>query len=148
MKSFVIKRIDKELELNEPLWVIKGFKYVPKIKNKLRVSEMTIVNPEIIYALVAANFNKKYKKILELYLLILQNDDEDAAEGYLMRALDEIAKLRSIIIRKYEKLLKKRDIEKFLKRLKIIENELRSKIIDFKLMQEIKKQVPEKEKSR
>ncbi len=149
MKSFAIKKIDRELELDEPLCAIKGFKYVPKIKNKLEVSEMTIVNPEIINTLVAFSFNKKYKKILELYLLTLQNDDDTTTEGALMQALDEIARLRAIMIRKYEKVLSKKATEKFLKKLKILENEIRAKIVDFKLMQEIEaEEIQEKGKSR
>ena len=115
MRSFAIKKIDKYLELDEPLGQLKGFRYVPKVKNKLEVSEMMIVNPEIIYYLVAYGFNKKYKKILELYLFILQKDD-DSSEGALMQALDEIARLRSIMIRRYDKFLSKKEIEKFLKK--------------------------------
>ena len=148
MKSFVIKKIDSILELDEPLTQINGFKYIPKVKNKLKVNQMIVVNPEIIYSLVDFSFNKKYKKILELYLLALQNEDE-TTEGALMQALDDIARLRSIMIKKYKKILSKKETENFLKKLKILENEIRSKIVDYKLMQEIEKErISEKGKSR
>ena len=105
MKSFVIKKIDSILELDEPLTQIEGFKYIPKVKNKLKVNQMIVVNPEIIYSLVDFSFNKKYKKILELYLLILQNEENSTSDGNLMEILNEIARLRSILIRKYQKFL-------------------------------------------
>ena len=53
-----------------------------------------------------------------------------------MLALDEVARLRTIIINKYERFLKKKEAEELLKRLKVLENELRVKIIDFKLIKE------------
>ena len=137
MKSFVIKKIDSILELDEPLTQIEGFKYIPKVKNKLKVNQMIVVNPEIIYSLVDFSFNKKYKKILELYLLILQNEENSTSDGNLMEILNETARLRSILIRKYQKFLSKQATEKFLKKLKIIENEVRAKIIDYNIMHKI-----------
>ena len=41
------------------------------------------------------------------------------------------------MIRRYDKFLSKKEIEKFLKKLKILENEIRTKIVDLRLIQEI-----------
>ena len=53
-----------------------------------------------------------------------------------MMALDEVARLRNIIINKYKFFLKRAEEEELLKKLKRLENELRVKIIDFKLIKE------------
>ena len=66
-----------------------------------------------------------------------------------MLALDEVARLRTIIINKYQKFLKKKESEELLKKLKLLENELKEKIIDFKMLktQELSKE-EERGKSR
>lgn len=135
--SFTIKRLESDYELENFDYHIKGFHY-PIKKNKrgtLKIKELIIVNPDIISALISHNFNKRFQKIVELFFN--SNDyDEDATGTNLMMALDEVAHLRTIIINKYKRYLKKEKEEEFLKKLKVLENELRVKIIDFKLIKE------------
>ena len=136
MKTFVIKKLPKNKKLDNPLNNIAGYKYIPKIKSKLKISEVTIVSPEITGALITSSFNKKYKRILEFYLTSLDSDDTDSTNGNLMLALNEITRLRNIIIKKYLKILQKKESAHLLKRLKLIENEIRTKIIDIELIKE------------
>lgn len=136
MKSFIIKKLNQELEIEAINYDLQGFVYKTRKNPKyLEISEITIISPEIINALIKYNFDKKYKKILELYLKAIDSND-DSTEGAFLLALDEVARLKSIIITKYSHFLKKKGAEQFLKRLKILENELRAKIIDFKLIKE------------
>ncbi len=136
MKTFIIKEIEPNLELLSFHFHIKGFSYQTKETNRLKIKEMVIINPEIINGLIIYSFEKKYKKILEYYLKVLQEDDDGNTDTLLMLALDEIARLRSILIRKYDQFLKKEKEEQMLKKIKILENEIRMKIIDFKLIKE------------
>lgn len=134
MKSFIIHEIKNNLELEEQISIKDGFKY--KIKSsKLGVKEIIIVEPYIVDQLILSNFNRRYKKILEYYLATLQ-DDEGTSDGNFMIALDEIARLRSILIRKYNLVVSKKIEEKMLKKLKILENEIRIKATQFKLIKE------------
>ena len=135
MKGFLIKKYKCEFELIKSDLKFKGFKYKLKTNNSMKVKEINIINPLIINNLINFNFNKKYKKILELYLNYLQEDDNTSESG-LITALDEIARLRSILIKKYSVYMNKKLEEKLLKKLKILENEIRTKIIDFKLIKE------------
>ena len=91
-------------------------------------------------------FNKKYQKIVE-YFFNNSDFDDDTTGTNLMMALDEVTRLRTIIINKYHSFLKRQKEEELLKKLKFLENELRVKIIDYKLIreQELNK---EKNKSR
>ena len=134
MKSFVIHEIKKNLKLKDCISVRCGFKYSIKSSN-LKVKEIIIFDPFIIDQLIISNFNRRYKKILEYYIAFLQ-DEEGDNEGNFMIALDEIARLRSILIKKYNLVVSKKVEEKMLKKLKILENEIRMKIIDFKLIKE------------
>ncbi len=146
MFSFVIKRKKKWKKIDEALKDIEGFKYNSKVIEKYNIDNLNIVKPELISNLIINNFDKKYKKILEVYLKAIEADD-DTTGGMLMMSLDEVARLRTIIINKYNKVLKRKEIENLLKKLKIIENEIRIKIIDYKLMAEQKK-VPDIEKGK
>ncbi len=150
MKTFVIKKLPKNKKLDNPLNNIAGYKYIPKIKSKLKISEVTIVSPEITGALITSSFNKKYKRILEFYLTSLDSDDTDSTNGNLILALNEITRLRNIIIKKYLKILQKKESAHLLKRLKLIENEIRTKIIDIELIKEellVHNNIVEEEKS-
>mgnify|MGYP006066987829 FL=1 len=150
--GFTIKKIEETYELISFNYPVKGFSY-PLKKNKnntWKIKELIIVNPDIISALISHNFDKKFQKIVELFFS--SNDyDEDSTGTSLMMALDEVAHLRTIIISKYKRYLKKEKEEEFLKKLKVLENELRVKIIDFKLIKEqslVHNNIEEKNKSR
>jgi len=134
MKSFVIHELNKSLELEEKISLKDGFKYKFK-SSSLGIKEIIILEPNIIDSLILNNFDKRYKKILEYYLTTLQNED-DSTDSNFMIALDEIARLRSILIRKYNLVISKKVEEKMLKKLKILENEIRIKITQFKLIKE------------
>lgn len=134
MQSFTIYSIKKKLKLKEDIKDLEGFKY--KIKSsKLGVLEINIVSPEIIDELIFASFNKKYKKILGYYLAIMQ-DESDTSDGEFLVVLDEIARLKSILIKKYNLVVRKQTEAKMLKKLRIIENEIKNKIIDLKIIKE------------
>lgn len=150
--GFTIKKIEETYELISFNYPVKGFSY-PLKKNKnntWKIKELIIVNPDIISALISHNFDKKFQKIVELFFS--SNDyDEDSTGTSLMMALDEVAHLRTIIINKYKRYLKKEKEEEFLKKLKVLENELRVKIIDFKIIKEqslVHNNIEEKNKSR
>lgn len=150
--GFTIKKIEETYELISFNYPVKGFSY-PLKKNRnntWKIKELIIVNPDIISALISHNFDKKFQKIVELFFS--SNDyDEDSTGTSLMMALDEVAHLRTIIINKYKRYLKKEKEEEFLKKLKVLENELRVKIIDFKLIKEqslVHNNIEEKNKSR
>lgn len=134
MKSFTIKKLDKELDIEPFKYDINGFIYKPKNKS-YKVKEIVIVNPEIVSALISYSFYKNYKKILELYLKALQDDSDDTETG-LLAALNEVARLKTIIINKYKTLLKKKEVEKFFKQLEILEKEIKNRIVDIKLIKE------------
>jgi hypothetical protein len=68
---------------------------------------------------------------LTAIILSVLNDD-DTTSGDVVIALDEIAKEKSIILKKYRNYLKKEEYEKMLKRLKIYEQDLKARLIYIK----------------
>lgn len=150
MKCFTIKKLNNACELKDFDYNINGLHYPIKNgkANFLKISKLIIVNPDIMTSLIYYNFNKKYQKIVECFFNNSDFDDESSGTN-LMLALDEVARLRTTIINKYKRFLKKKEAEEILKKLKLLENELRIKIIDFKLLksQELNEQ-EEKAKTR
>lgn len=138
MKSFTIKKLKSTYKLENFNYSLKGFHYPikkPK-RDTMKIKEIIIINPDIISSLICHNFYKKYQKIIECLFNNADFNDDNNSGTNLMMALDEVAHLRTIIIKKYQKYLKKKEAEELLKKLKILENELRIKIIDFKLIKE------------
>lgn len=136
MKNFKIREWNKNIEATI-FNLGEGFHYKINKKNELEVSEIIIWDVQVIDSLIATNFDKHYKKILEYYFKVLQdNDGDENQEGNLMIALDEVARLRNILFRKYHIFISKKTEDMLLKKLKLLENEIRSKIIDVKLIRE------------
>lgn len=138
MQNYIIKELESELEITRFSYDIDGFHYKLKKSNFLKIKEIIIINPILTNNLIAYHFNQKYKKILELYMNTLQDNDatDNTSDEGLFLVLDEISKLRSILIRKYHLYLKKKTEEQLLKKIKILENEIRSKMIDLRLIKE------------
>lgn len=136
--SFKVKTIGTKTKLKEKYEVGLCFKYKlnPNKNENLQVKEILIISPEIINILVASNFNKKYKKIIAKYIEIVQSDNEDSGDS-LAILLDEVARLHTIILKKYQTLLKKKDLDKFIKKLRMLEHDIREKYTYFRLIKEM-----------
>ena len=89
----------------------------------------------IIDSLISHSFNRRYKKILEFFWETIQDENDDN-EGNIIIVLDEIAKLRNILLKRYNNLLNQEKLNSFLKHLKLLENEARAKIVNIRLMKE------------
>ena len=135
MASFLLKKDEKTNEILIMDYEDKGYTFKPgnKSKNHLKVNQITIIKPSMIDAILTTKFNKKYRRLVMIVFNILQSSDEDTTEGDIMIALDEIAKLREIILNKYQKFLSHEKEEKFIKQLRILENELRAKQINIRM---------------
>ena len=135
MASFLLKKDEKNNEIIIMDYEDKGYTFKPgnKSKSRLKVNQITIINSSMIDAILTSKFNKKYRRLLMIAFNIIQSPDEDTTEGDIMIALDEIAKLRVIILNKYQKFLSHQKEEKFIKQLRILENELRAKQINIRM---------------
>lgn len=134
MASYLLKKSEmafEAIEKNE----LKGYTFNPnnKAKNSFKVNKITVINPKMIDGILTTKFNKKYRQLVMIVFSILQSNDEDTTDGDIIIALDEIAKLREIILNKYQKFLAHEKEEKFVKQLRILENELRAKQINIRM---------------
>jgi len=111
---------------------IDGYTFRPKVgKNDyIKVKEVTIVDPQMIDKILSTKFDKSFKKIVELATIVVNNDDADEGDCELVIGQAEL--LREILLTRYQKFLNYEKEQLFLKKLRLIENEMRMKQVEIK----------------
>ena len=92
--------------------------FKPNIKKKdlIEISSLSILNPEITNAILKKKCDKTFRKLATMILSLLKEED--------------------VIQRKYKEYIKKEEKEKYLKRIKVLEAELKEKIILLNLQEQ------------
>ena len=70
----------------------------------IKAKRVVLVDPELRDAYIKQRINKKIDKVIKFMLRIL--NDEDTTEGDVGMVLDEINKLKGIVIKKYKEYMK------------------------------------------
>ena len=112
---------------------INGFKFNPlnKKEDSISVNQMVIINPTFIEKVLT----RKTKRKLELYLqyiVELLDDDTDTDITGLRSALNDITRYKDIVKHKYKLYLDERYFELYMKKLSLLEYELKMKILHYK----------------
>lgn len=95
-------------------------KTVKLMKNKLMIYDNTIN-----HKLTLEEFNNKYEKLLKKIINYLENDDDtDSNIGVFY--MDELSKLREEL-RYYSKYLTKSELDKFIRNIRLLANEIKHK---------------------
>ena len=103
-----------------------------KKRDKHRIGIIKFYDDKIINKVIKKSIDNHFKKLLELIARFEENDS-DPSEG-LVFSLNEVAKFKRELANKYEKFLKKSQIEFNNKKLELIEKELKNKLIAYRLM--------------
>ena len=103
-----------------------------KKKDKERIGVIRFYNDKIIADVIKKSIDNRFKKLLELIALI-EEGDSDPSHGYIF-CLDEASKFKQEMINKYNRFLKKTQIEFIDKKIELIEKELKNKLITYRLM--------------
>lgn len=112
---------------------LKGFSFKPKnksLKNGVQVNKLVIINPSFTETIL----KKKIKNRLELYLrfiISLLDEDDDTDITDLRAALNDLTRYRQIIEKKYMLYLDKKYAEMLFKKIDMLEEELKMKIVSF-----------------
>ena len=109
---------------------INGFKFTPKNSFRykgIKVNSLLVVKPSFIEKLL----KKKVKRKLDFYLnyiISIMDDEEDDGTG-LNEAYNDLKRYKSIIEYKYRKYLDQKYINLLLKKIDILEHELKMKLV-------------------
>lgn len=98
------------------------------VKNKIEgIEKILVYSSDIKDNIIEKKINKKFKALLELIASIYENDETDP-EGILL-ALTETDKFKKELNNKYNNLLDKKQKEFLEKKFKLIEKELKEKLL-------------------
>lgn len=129
MSSFLIKKQDEEIDIIKINIEDSGYDFRPRITHTdADINKITIFNHSMIDIILSKKIEKNFKRLAAITYDVISSDDDNTTTDATI-ALDEIAKLRSIILNKYQKFLEKENEKKYIKKLRILENELRAKIV-------------------
>jgi hypothetical protein len=95
----------------------------------LHLSNVLIVNDNLIDQYMMKRINNRFKKILEYIASIYEDDDDDTTDS-LMKALNQVEKFKMELINRDRKYIEKEHIALISKKIKIIEKELQDKIYE------------------
>lgn len=117
--------------------------YIIKTKraNSLNVNEVTIFKPSIIDRILTSNFKEKYKKLVMIVLSLMRASD--TTEGDCVIALNEVARLKDILLHKYHNMLKKEKEVFFLQQLTSLEGQLHQKMASIRAFRNMFEMVQE-----
>lgn len=123
-KRFVVKKdIKTDVITYMEYEKLKGLKFKPKsnvnFEDMISVNEMIVINPGLIEKLVSKKCSRNFKKILKLMSLVSDDDDDS---GYML-ILDEIERLKNLVINKYKNYMEEKEYDVLLKKLEIIKQE-------------------------
>ena len=124
--KYVIDKNNEKMKLMYYSVKLVGLDVEPKnqVKNlRIKAKKVIIVDPELRESFIKQRINKKIDKVINFMLKILNDDgtsDEDAG-----MVLDEINKLKGIIINKYKEHMKISEYKSYLTKLIMIEEEFK-----------------------
>ena len=112
-----------------------GFRIKPRNKLKydgIEVSRLILVEPSLIEKVLKRKTKIKLNAYLNFLISIIEDEDDD---GALSLVLDDAERYKSIIMNKYSKYLSPRYIKELLFRVRFIEEQLKAKILEEKMME-------------
>lgn len=128
-KKYVVKKDKKEVISKKKVKEIKGFSVKPRNKIKpeemIDVDEMVLVDNNLIKSLIDKKVTRKFDKILSMYMIL--EEDDDSSEGDWDLVLDELDRFKKHVLAKYDEYLKKEEEKKILKKIDLIEKEIKTK---------------------
>ena len=147
MASYLINKSHQD-ESVVSIRELEGYQFKPRSTKDIyiKVNQDTIVDRVMIDKILTMKFNKSFKKVVALALQVI--NDEDSDEGNVAIVLGEVELVREILLNRYQKFLSYEKEQLFLKKLRLIENELRMKMVAIKRKAQLLEMQEEKTRSR
>jgi hypothetical protein len=131
MASYVIRKKNKNNEIVYMEYSMPGYTFSPKkIVSYLNVKNIKVIDNQMSDNILSIKFTERFKKLLKLVSLYL--NDDDASDSDTSLVLDEVSQIKSILLNKYQKFINNEKEELFLKKLRLIENEIKIKDLKIK----------------
>lgn len=103
-----------------------GLEVSPKNNSKsvtIKAEKVTLIDPQLRENYIKQRINNKIDRVIKFMLRILNDDDTTESDAAMV--IDEINKLKGIIINKYKEYMLESEYKSFLSKLIIIEEEFK-----------------------
>lgn len=120
----------KETNIKLDIKKNKGYKVIPKNKIKYEgvvVNEMCIINSSLIEKILRRKISLKLDKYLQYIITVL--DDEESDAGRIATVLSDLNRYREMVNNKYIRYLSDKYMELLLKKIELLEYELKKKLM-------------------
>ncbi len=129
LSYLIIKNKDTKSCSNTSFKELHGYKVVPKKtivrNNMIKVNQMNLIDPVLIENMLRKKIEKKIETLIFKIVNVMDSDDDDDAE----KALTEAERLKYILVNEYQEFLEEEYINKTSKKLQIIIDELRVRMM-------------------
>lgn len=123
---YVIEHKGEEKKLTYHNVKIVGLSVTPKNNVKdltIKADKIILIDPNLCETYIRRRINKKIDKVIKFMIKIL--NDEDTSDGDAGLVLDEVNKLKGIIINKYKEYMLESEYKTLLTKLILIEEEFK-----------------------
>lgn len=142
MKDYLLKRENKKRKIVKLSLPLEGISLKPKLKphkSLITVKEILVIQPESQKIVVMKKFDKMYRRLIAIMIDVTESTDATTADCTI--ALNEIAKVRDMIEREKEKILKQMEYETLLKKLAMVEGKIQNKMLEIRTNEMLKNMV-------
>lgn len=122
MNSYILKNDDEE----KKVLLYKeqsGYSFSPKKEYK-RIKKITVLDADMVSSILEDKIIKAYNRLLKIIYNLITSGDETTS-GDVLVAYTELDRIRNILLYKYNQYLKKQFVEKYIKKLYVLELELK-----------------------
>lgn len=134
-KKYIIKKTKNGINATEMnIKILKGFQVLPQNKVEypgVEVNSMLVVKPSFIEKLLKKKIKKKLDYYLSYIIAVIDQNDEnpDDDDAPLRQALNDLTRYKEIVEAKYQQYLDDKYIHLLMKKIDLLERELKTKII-------------------
>ena len=123
--KYVIEKNNEKMKLMRYDIKMTGLDVTPKNggNNNIKAKKVLITDEKLRESYIKQRVNKKIDKVIDFMVKLL--NDDDASDEDVGMVLDELDKLKGIVVNKYKEHLKKSDYKALITKLIIIEEEFK-----------------------
>ncbi len=129
LSYLIVKNKDSRRCINSSFKELSGYKVIPKKPvirdNMIKVNQMNVIDPDLIEKLLCKKIEKKIEMLIFKIVNIMDSDDDGDAQ----KALTEAERIKYILVNEYSKFLDEEYIKKTTRKLQIIVNELKVRMM-------------------
>lgn len=111
---------------------IAGFPFKPKnnVKyNGVVVNKLVVMKPSFVEKVLRRKTKKRLEMFLQFIINLLDNDETSSDPSMVRAALNELTRYKQLVKNKYRLYLEERYASLLIKKIEILEQELKSKLI-------------------